>query len=334
MACLPITADDRGRDHGRPTSWSGGIDQHSSGQVDDHPRLYVVAAGNIRDIVSNGECAYPTSNQVEHRIEDPGQSWNALTVGAFTNRVQIRSADFDGYQPVAPRGGLCPSSRTSASWDDDTWPLKPDIVFEGGNYARSPEGRIDGCDDLSLLTTTLERTGRLLTWTSDTSAATAQAARSAAILMTDYPELWPETIRGLLVHSADWNDEMVRQVPGNLEANRHRRLRCFGYGVPDLERARHTVENNVSLVHQGYIQPFRLDGTDVKTNHFMLHSLPWPLSRASRMASGIVWRHSSTRATPFRRDDLSICAGGSVPAGESHSGYGCSGRSSPSWCVP
>jgi len=65
---------------------------------------------------------------------------------------------------------------------------------------------------------------------------------------------------------------MLRQVPGD----RHRRLRCFGYGVPDLDKARYTVENNVSLVHQGTIQPFRLDGTYAKTNHFMLHSLPWP----------------------------------------------------------
>jgi len=94
--------------------------------------------------------------------------------------------------------------------------------------------------------------------------------------MADYPQLWPETIRGLLVHSADWSEEICRQAPGQLEADRHRRLRCFGYGVPDLERARYTVENNVSLVHQGYIQPFRLDGTEAKTNHFMLHSLPWP----------------------------------------------------------
>ncbi len=276
LTCLPVTADDRGRDRGRPTEWSGAIDQHASGYLDAHRRLYVVAAGNVREITGGGEFAYPESNQADHRIEDPAQSWNALTVGAFTDRIDIRSVDFDGYQPVAPRGGLCPSSRTSVSWDDDTWPLKPDIVLEGGNYARSAAGHVDGCGDLSLLTTTLDRTGRLLTWTSDTSAATAQAARLGAILMADYPELWPETIRGLLVHSAAWTDEMLRQVPGTLEADRHRRLRCFGYGVPDLELARHTVENNVSLVHQGSIQPFRLDGTDTKTNHFMLHSLPWP----------------------------------------------------------
>ena len=276
VACLPVTSNDEGRDHGCPSSWSGAIDQHASGQLDGFQRLYVIAAGNIRDINTNTNYRYPETN-LENSVEDPGQSWNALTVGAFTDRVQIRSEAFDGYQPLATRGGLCPSSRTSDSWEgeDKTWPLKPDIVMEGGNYARSPSGRVDGCDDLSLLTTSLDPTGRLLTWSSDTSAATAQAARLAAILMADYPELWPETIRGLLVHSAEWTDEMNRQMPGSHEADRHKRLRCFGYGVPNLDKARYTVENCVSLVHQGTIQPYKLDGT-AKTNHFIFHSLPWP----------------------------------------------------------
>ena len=273
VACLPVTASDDGRDHGRPSSWSGAIDQHSSGKLDDFKRLYVIAAGNIADI--NTDYSYPNSN-LENCVEDPGQSWNALTVGAFTERVQIRAEDFDGFRPLAPRNGLCPTSRTSNSWEDKTWPIKPDIVMEGGNYAVSPSGRIDGCEDLALLTTSLDPTGRLLTCSSDTSAATAQAARLAAILMADYPELWPETIRGLIVHSAQWKDEMQRQIQGDLEADRRRRLRCFGYGVPDLDRARYTVENCVSLVHQGMIQPYKLEGAEAKTNHFVLHSLPWP----------------------------------------------------------
>jgi hypothetical protein len=275
VACLPITASDKGRDHGRPSSWSGAIDQHASGQLDDFQRLYVIAAGNIRDINTDPNYRYPESNLVSS-VGDPGQSWNALTVGAFTDRVLIRSEAFDGFQPLAPRNGLCPTSRTSNSWEDKTWPIKPDIVMEGGNYARSPSGIVDGCEDLALLTTSLDPTGRLLTWSSDTSAATAQAARFAAILMADYPELWPETIRGLLVHSAQWSDEMKHQIPGDLETDRRQRLRCFGYGVPDLDRARYTVENCVSLVHQGTIQPYKLEGTEAKTNHFILHSLPWP----------------------------------------------------------
>ena len=275
VACLPVTANDEGRDDGRPSSWSGAVDEHSSGWLDGFQRLYVVSAGNIRDIHTDRDYRYLVSN-FSSGVEDPAQSWNALTVGAFTDQIQIRSEDWNGYQAVAPRGGLCPTSRTSQSWSEYAWPIKPDIVMEGGNYARSPSGQIDGCDDLALLTTTLEPTGCLLSWASDTSAATAQAARYAAILMADYPDLWPETIRALLVHSAEWTDAMKRQVPGEREADRHKRLRCFGYGVPNLERARYTVENSVSLIHQGTIQPFKLDGTNAKTNHFILHSLPWP----------------------------------------------------------
>lgn len=282
VACLPVTSNDEGRDHGRPSSWSGAIDQHASGKLDDFQRLYVIAAGNIRDIMTNTNYRYPESN-LENSVEDPGQSWNALTVGAYTNRVQIRSVDYDGYQTLAPRDGLCPTSRTSISWGDQSWPLKPDIVMEGGNYAVSPSGQIDGCDDLALLTTSLNPTGSLLSLLSDTSAATAQASRLAAILMADYPELWPETIRGLLVHSAEWKDEMKNQIPGNREIDRHGRLRCFGYGVPDLDKARYTVENCVSLVHQGTIQPYKLEGAEAKNNHFILHSLPWPTSALVEM---------------------------------------------------
>ncbi len=275
VACLPVTTNDQGRDHGYPSSWSGAIDQHASGQMDNIPRLYVTSAGNIHDIRSDRNYQYLDSN-LTNGIEDPGQSWNALTVGAYTERIQLGSSEWDGYQPIAPRGGICPTSRTSDSWEEKTWPIKPDIVMEGGNYIHSQSMGIDGCDDLALLTTTLDSTGRLLTSSCDTSAATAQAARIAAILMADYPHLWPETIRGLLVHSAEWKEEMKRQVPGDREVDRHKRLRCFGYGVPDLDRARYTVENCVSLVHQGIIQPFKLDGSQDKTNHFMLHSLPWP----------------------------------------------------------
>jgi hypothetical protein len=276
VACLAATANDNGRDAGRPSSWSGALDEHASGYLDGVRRLYVVAAGNVRDLTTDRGYLYPQTNFEAGRIEDPGQSWNGLTVGAFTNQVHVRSDQYQGHQPLASRGGLCPSSRTSSGWNDETWPLKPDIVMEGGNYVRSPAGQIDRCDDLSLLTTTSDPTGRLLTWMSDTSAATAQAARYAAILTADYPRLWPETVRGLLVHSANWTDEMLRQIPGESQDDLQRRLRCFGYGVPDLGRARYTVENHVSLIHQGQLQPYRLDGSEVKTNHFVLHSLPWP----------------------------------------------------------
>lgn len=272
---LTATANDRGRDNGFPSAWSAAIDQSAAGELDDVQRLYVVSTGNVWTVLADPEYRYPDDNIEEHRVEDPAQSWNAITVGACTDLIQIRDPELEGHTTLARRGELCPTSRTSVPWPSHEWPLKPDIVLEGGNYTRSPEGTIGGSDDLTLLTSSGELPGKLLTWMSDTSAAAAQAARMAAILRADYPDLWPETIRGLLIHSARWTNGMTQQAP-----DRGRRLRCFGWGRPDLDRARFTLGNRVSLIRQGVIQPFervRVDGKwKTRTKEFHLHSLPWP----------------------------------------------------------
>ena len=57
-------------------------------------------------------------------VHDPAQAWNALTVGAFTELVQIAEPDAGDYVPIAPRGGLSPFSTTSLIWEK-YWPLKP-----------------------------------------------------------------------------------------------------------------------------------------------------------------------------------------------------------------
>ena len=34
-------------------------------------------------------------------VQDPAQAWNALTVGACTDRAVIHDADYNGWKPVA-----------------------------------------------------------------------------------------------------------------------------------------------------------------------------------------------------------------------------------------
>jgi hypothetical protein len=55
-------------------------------------------------------------------------------------------------------------------------------------------------------------------------------------------------------------------------------LRCFGHGVPDLDRARYSARNELTLVIEREIQPFRIDLDEKKgkTNEMHLHRLPWP----------------------------------------------------------
>ena len=92
---------------------------------------------------------------------------------------------------------------------------------------------------------------------SATSAATAQVARIAAIILADYPDYWPETVRGLIVHAANWTGAMKFRL--NSAAGKHARsklVRRYGFGVPSLDRALRSANDALTLVAQATIQPF------------------------------------------------------------------------------
>ena len=274
---MAVTARDD-RDRGRPSAWSAAIDSLA---VDfdgdgDNPRMLVVSAGNVSD--SNAWPEYPDSNDTDG-VHDPAQAWNALTVGACTDLVRISEPDAGAYVPIAPEGGLSPFSTTSLTWEPH-WPLKPDVVFEGGNAAEDPISAV-WLPSLSLLTTHHLPANRLFTTTNATSAATALASRFAAQVMAIYPGLCPETIRALIVHSAEWTDTMkVQFLPAGRAPSKADYLRLVqrcGFGVPDIARARWSVENSLTMVVEERLHPFRRAGSKPPTLRDMhLHDLPWP----------------------------------------------------------
>lgn len=269
---------------GKPSAWSAALDRLAAGggDADEPRRLIVVAAGNSRE--ASAWIHYPASNLTDS-IESPAQAWNALTVGAFTGRVDL--AAHPGYTPLAPKGGLSPFSRTSMTWDR-SWPLKPDVVFEGGNLATNSLGPGDA-ESLDLLTTNSKPTERLVTTARGTSVAAALAGRAAARILALYPELRPETVRGLLVHSAEWTAEMRRQfLPATgtpTKADHERLVRACGFGQPSLERALWTLRNAVTLVAEAEITPFeKVGNAEPKAREVCFHELPWP--RAALEALG------------------------------------------------
>ena len=83
------------------------------------------------------------------------------------------------------------------------WPIRPDVVFEGGNFARDGVNATSAIDDLQLLTTHYRPQMRLIETFGDTSAAAALGTNLSAGVIAARPELWPETVRGLPVHSAE-----------------------------------------------------------------------------------------------------------------------------------
>lgn len=269
--CMAVTATDK--DKWLPTLWSASLDQMCSGATDEQRRLMFVSAGNYRHEMSLED--YPQANR-RASVQDPAQAWNVVTVGAYTEKVMIHDPDLADYNPVAPMGALCPTSTTSCGWENRSWPFKPEIVMEGGNYASDPDGYVIDVEDLSLLTTIISPDGALLSTMRDTSAATALAARYAALIQADYPHYWPETIRGLMIHSARWTGAMVEEYPHEA---RHDRLRCYGYGVPRLRIARECAANRATMIIQDSLQPFCWDEAKKGTATFQMHEheLPWPI---------------------------------------------------------
>ena len=134
---------------------------------------------------------------------------------------------YDGIRDrfLAQAGDVSIESRTSIAFERRSWPAKPDVLFEGGNVARSPDGAVDTPYAFQRLTTRRpKRDARLLTVTAQTSAATAQAAHLAASIAAEYPDIWPETIRALLIHSARWTPAMQARFDASFHSEFSRQL--------------------------------------------------------------------------------------------------------------
>ncbi len=282
--CLAVTAEGN-HWRGRPSSWSAKVDDLAYGEGVDQ-RLFVISAGNIDGYYAAAE--YLDQNDAAG-IESPAQAWNGLTVGAMTERCTITDLTFAGWQVLAPAGDLAPASRTSVIFGDD-WPIKPEVVFEGGNHGVNPATNAgDHIDDLALLSTFHRPNERLLTVTGDTSAATALVSRLGAQLLADSPENWPETVRGLIVHSAQWTTAMLGHLPaGARQAHKRLLLRRYGYGVPDLHRALRSAMNDVTLIAERTLQPFQSNGSKVRTRDMVLHDFPWPSAELEALGDALV----------------------------------------------
>lgn len=273
--CMAVTSDEYNTEDGSPTSWSAAVDSIASNDEDDgQKRLFLISAGNVK-LHELQEGGFPTANTL-HSVESPGQAWNAITVGGYSDNVEINDSSLIGFSPVSDVKDLSPYSSTSVMWNKK-WPVKPEILLNAGNVATNGSD-FTNCTDLSLLTTTKDIRRRLFTTTEGTSPATAEASWMAAQLFKEYPNIWPETVRALLIHSADWTEKMQTRFNTDNKKTTGKRnlLRSCGYGIPSLEKALWCKNNSVNMVVEGELQPFKKDGSSVKMNEMDLHEFPWP----------------------------------------------------------
>jgi hypothetical protein len=285
--CMAVTASGPNT-YGNPSSWSTAVDIAAAGAQDetDRPRVILVSAGNTED--HDETFTYPAKIR-SNPIEDPAQAWNAVTVGAITNHTIIGEEDDEARRcdPLAPNHHLSPYTRTSHAWCEGRkdWPIAPDIVMEGGNLGRHRhiEHEYPALASLAPNTTASNFSIKPVQPFNATSAATALAARVAARITQRYPEASPETIRGLLVHSARWPQELLDSLgldphtDGSTQAVQDL-MRGYGHGVVNEQRALDSLSNQVTFYTERTLQPYKGKAGSAGFNEFHLIVLPWPVA--------------------------------------------------------
>ncbi|MCS6133982.1 S8 family peptidase [Shewanella baltica] len=261
---------------GSPSSWSAKVDELASETPDDSiRRLFIVSAGNL---LLNSPRDIPVTNQ-NSTIQEPANAYNALTVGYWSSEALLNQS---GYELFCELSDIGPTSTSSHSWHKSS-PLKPEVIFEGGNFGYDPVLDFSSeFEDLSILAASHDfSNGDYFSYFGETSAATALATHFTSKVWSTYPDYWPETIRALVVHSAEWPEKLKsRFSPFKNKSDIESLLRLGGYGYPSLTKALQSGDRNVNLIIEDTIQPYTSDG---KMNKMALYLLPWPSNELSKL---------------------------------------------------
>lgn len=173
------------------------------------------------------------------RIANPGQSFQALTVGSISpftyNRPPLTSLGLQDY----------PSAFTCTGygiWDS----IKPEVVEYGGDLVKD-EGNPPSFSTPSevcpeLVRTTMGGGPALGADNIGTSFAAPKVAHIAAALATNFPQESCLLYKALIVQSArlpSWTND---------EPDLSSAIRMMGYGLPNLERALGNAPNRVTLI--------------------------------------------------------------------------------------
>jgi Subtilase family len=258
---------------GERTAWGGAVDQLA--YHEGRGRLISVAAGNEPLHCNPRPGDYPARN-LAVGLCSPGEAVNAITVGAVTDFDVVEEGD-PARRPLAVKGQLSPASRCDAG---GTRPIKPEVVAEGGNLSTNGTDALPDAA-MQVLTTSHEHAvGPWLGLTCATSAATAEVSGILAEIWNANPTRWPQTIRGLLIHSARWTPAMHAQLSA-----RRDRLRAFGYGRPDSVAASRSILERPTLILEQRLYPERRVGNGREMH---LVKLPMPEEELAALADSPV----------------------------------------------
>lgn len=243
------------------STWAAIIDTLSF----EKDTLFVVSAGNIskgdiRNYIQNGQNYPDYLHSPFCKLANPAQSAFALTVGS------INHCDFEDEFWLSLGGvdNISAFSRIGTGiWNS----IKPDVVEYGGGLNVSKDG-------LNLVNANIETLPELVRSTlhggsaygrdiPGTSFSTPKVTHIAAQLKKLYPEENSNLLRAFIVQGA-------RLPNTHFENPTTESIKCYGYGLPSLERVTTNTESRITFYNTGYLS--------VEEGHIYSLSIPQELN--------------------------------------------------------
>lgn len=223
----------------RMSVWAATLD----GLAWNHDALFVVSTGNtFRGTITSGLTSegYPDMLfRPAHRIANPAQSLQAITVGALA----LGGSD-GNWQSIAQHSW--PSSYTRIGpgiWDT----IKPEVVEYAGDWGMvsgNPAGLTSRAElSVPVVTSTLHGNPSI-GYDIGTSFAAPKVSHVLAQIEAAVPNESSQLHRALLIQSAAWPEWTNAWPPENT-------LRALGYGIPNVDRAISNTEHRITFITKG-----------------------------------------------------------------------------------
>jgi Subtilase family len=223
-----------------------------------HDLLFIVSAGNLTQEADSEKISKISPSIQQHiqrfpypdyllssscRVADPGQSFQALTVGS----VSLHELKDLSKKSVAAKDHPSAFSRTGLGiWES----IKPEVVEYGGDLV-ADEGVPPSFSHPSavcpeLVRSTVDNGPLYDSDTIGTSFAAPKVAHIAARLANEFPNASCLLYRAMIVQSA--------RLPNWVKAenfNLDKAIRLMGYGIPNIDRALGGASNRITLTAEG-----------------------------------------------------------------------------------
>jgi len=242
--CLTIGYQDFLDDNQHPSTYAFELDKLAY----EHDLLICISTTNNGFI--NDTSTYPEAfREVEANISSPAESFNNLTIGAISDNWEQGSnlrRSPDKEFPAIYTKKFHYDMETLTQTIRNSRLRKPDILIQGGDYT---EYSIDFGQGFDI---TLEngmkflsiKPGDFFTRTVGTSLSAPIAANLAARIIGLYPDLRMQTVKALIVNSADFNEDLFAQGIFNPA----QKQRVIGWGIPIDSLCLNSGDKNVTLI--------------------------------------------------------------------------------------